>query len=46
MEKRTYNGYFFLIPVDRPGSDYTPRIIPFLKDAAVPLEANHILWYR
>lgn len=30
----------------RPARDYTPRIVPFHALAAVPLEAQHILWYR
>ncbi|HKJ50101.1 MAG TPA: alpha-glucan family phosphorylase [Gammaproteobacteria bacterium] len=33
-------------PADRPFSDYTPRIVPAHELALVPLEANHILWYR
>ena len=33
-------------PADRPLSDYTPRIVPAHELALVPLEANHILWYR
>lgn len=39
-------SYTLSIPADRLGSDYTPRIIPFQEEAAVPLEAHHILWYR
>jgi len=44
----TENAYVYTvsIPVRRPIGDYTPRIIPFLEEAAVPLEAQHILWYR
>jgi starch phosphorylase len=38
--------YTVSIPVRRPIGDYTPRIIPFMEEAAVPLEAQHILWYR
>ncbi|MGC8559475.1 MAG: alpha-glucan family phosphorylase [Phycisphaerae bacterium] len=30
----------------RPASEYTPRIIPQWTDAAVPLEADYILWQR
>ncbi len=35
-----------LIPANRPASDYTPRVVPWHAGVAVPLEANHILWYR
>jgi starch phosphorylase len=34
------------IPAHRPASDYTPRIIPALDGAMVPIEANQILWYQ
>jgi starch phosphorylase len=34
------------IPALRPAGDYTPRIIPRLKGARIPLESPHILWYR
>ena len=33
-------------PANRPASDYTPRIIPRLPGASVPLEAGSILWQR
>jgi starch phosphorylase len=41
------NGYSYsaLIPAQRPAFHYTPRIIPSFKGAAIPLEANQILWY-
>ena len=44
----TQNAYSYTlsIPVHRPGGDYTPRIIPFQEEAAVPIEEHHILWYR
>jgi starch phosphorylase len=42
----TAYAYTLSIPIRRSISDYTPRIIPFLEEAAVPLEAHHILWYR
>ncbi len=29
-----------------PSGDYTARVVPRLAGAAVPLEANHILWQR
>jgi starch phosphorylase len=45
-ETQSAYSYTLSIPADRPGSDYTPRIIPFQEEAAVPLEARHILWYR
>ncbi len=28
----------------RPAGHYTPRIVPFHPDAAVPLEASQIFW--
>ena len=34
------------VPLDRPASDYTPRVIPAHPDARVPLEAAFITWYR
>jgi starch phosphorylase len=37
--------YKVLIPAKRPASDYTPRLIPALAEAAVPLEAQQIHWY-
>jgi starch phosphorylase len=45
-EKR--GGYLYQARVsrDRPASDYTPRILPYFKDIAVPLEAAHIRWPR
>ena len=40
------NGYLFTAraPANRPASHYTPRVIPYHPEAAVPLEAAHILW--
>jgi glycogen phosphorylase len=38
--------YTAQVPATRPASDYTPRLVPHHPDAAVPLEANHILWQR
>jgi starch phosphorylase len=38
--------YTARVSAARPGSDYTVRVIPHLDGAAVPLEANHILWQR
>lgn len=34
------------IPAFRPARDYTPRVVPWHAAAHVPLEADHILWYR
>jgi glycogen phosphorylase len=34
------------VPSLRPATDYTPRVIPYYKDAAVPLEAKQILWQK
>ena len=44
----TETGYRYTlsIPANRPISDYTPRIVPFLEGAGTPLEAPYILWYR
>ena len=39
-------SYHGVVPADRPVSDYTPRVVPAHEMARVPLEANHILWYR
>lgn len=38
--------YSVEIQTTRPLSDYTPRVIPFHPDAAIPLEAAHILWLK
>jgi starch phosphorylase len=42
------NGYIYSAraPASRPASDYTPRLVPYHRHAAVPLEASHILWQR
>jgi len=41
-------GYLYdaCVSSRRPASDYTPRIIPVFEGAAVPLEANRILWCK
>ncbi len=41
------NGFTYTarIPARRPVADFTPRVIPFHKDASVPLEAPYILWH-
>jgi starch phosphorylase len=36
--------YSVRLPVARPASDYTPRLIPHNDEAIVPLEAAQILW--
>lgn len=42
------NGYLFTarVSADRPASDYTPRVVPYHPQAAVPLEAAQILWWE
>jgi starch phosphorylase len=41
-------GHLYLarLPARRPASDYTPRVVPHLDGALVPLEAKQILWYE
>jgi starch phosphorylase len=34
------------VPLSRPAGDYTPRLVPYHPEAAVPLEATEILWQR
>jgi len=34
------------VPVARPATDYTPRILPCFPNVSVPLEASQILWQR
>jgi starch phosphorylase len=38
--------YRAAVPANRPAGDYTARVVPRFAGAAVPLEANHILWQR
>lgn len=38
--------YRATVPADRPAGDYTPRIIAYRDDVAVPLETALILWQR
>lgn len=38
--------YSASVPVNRPASDYTARVVPFKTGAAIPLEAGQILWQR
>ncbi len=44
----TANAYIYSgsVPLDRPESDYTPRIVASHPLAAIPLESSMILWYR
>ena len=37
--------YSVVIGEERPASDYTPRIVPRMDDASIPLEEMHIHWY-
>jgi starch phosphorylase len=41
-------GYLYTaeLPDDRPETDYTPRIVPYMNGVHVPLENAHILWMR
>jgi starch phosphorylase len=41
------NGFTYTasIPVTRPAADYTPRLIPYHRNALVPLETPFILWH-
>ena len=42
------NGYAYRtgVPVARPATDYTVRLVPYRNGVAVPLEASQILWQR
>ncbi len=42
------NGHLYSakIPSDRQAGDYTVRVIPYHKEALIPLEDAHILWQR
>ena len=41
-------GYIYsaTVPSVRPAADYTARLIPHLKGAAIPLESAKILWQQ
>jgi starch phosphorylase len=41
-----YALYRAAVPANRLAGDYTARVVPRRAGAAVPLEANHILWQR
>jgi len=45
MAARAY-VYGASVPATRPAADYTPRVVPHLPKAMVPLEARHILWQK
>jgi len=38
--------YHASLPASRSAADYTPRLVPYHPDAAVPGEASEILWQR
>jgi len=38
--------YTATVTTDRPAEHFTPRIVPFHQDVAVPLEAPLVLWQR
>jgi starch phosphorylase len=42
------NGWMYRarVPARRPAKYYTPRMVPYMDGAAVPLEAAQILWYE
>jgi len=42
------NGYAYSaqVPITRPATDYTARVIPHHDGVAVPLEVARILWQR
>jgi glycogen phosphorylase len=44
-DENTY-VYSTLVTASHPEGAYTPRVIPYFPDVAVPLEANHILWQK
>jgi starch phosphorylase len=38
--------YSVTVPAGRPESEYTPRVIPFFPEVAVPLETDLIIWQK
>jgi starch phosphorylase len=38
--------YVASVPATRPPEDHTPRLVPYLPEARIPLEAPYILWQR
>ncbi len=41
-----YTVYSSKAPATRPVTDYTARVIPYVSQASIPLEANQILWQK
>lgn len=41
-----YTVYSSKAPATRPVADYTARVIPYVSQASIPLEANQILWQK
>ncbi|MEO6830101.1 MAG: alpha-glucan family phosphorylase, partial [Acidobacteriaceae bacterium] len=39
-------AYSATVPAKRPANDYTPRVVPWMEGASIPLEASQILWQR
>jgi len=37
--------YRCMVPLGRPNSDYTPRVVPYYAGVSVPLEVSQICWY-
>ncbi|MFA6086984.1 hypothetical protein, partial [Mucilaginibacter sp.] len=48
MERSADGAHIYLASIksNRPVGDFTPRVVPAYKGISVPLEDNHILWYR
>jgi starch phosphorylase len=42
------SGFIYSVSVEanRNANDFTPRVVPYHPGAAVPLEANQILWQK
>lgn len=47
-QQLTNHGYIYRasVPASRSAKDYTPRVVPYLSNASVPLEASEILWQK
>lgn len=45
-EKSNTYIYQATVPARLPAKDYTPRLVPSFPGAAIPLEANEILWQK
>jgi starch phosphorylase len=48
VERAADGAHIYLASINtkRPVGDFTPRVVPAYKGISVPLEDNHILWYR